>query len=61
LLFNFALKYAIRKAQENQERLELNGTRRFLVCTDDVNLLGKNINILQKTEKLYQTLVRRMI
>jgi hypothetical protein len=47
LLFNLALKYAIRKVQENQVGLKLNGTHQLLAYAD-VNLLGDNIDAIEK-------------
>jgi hypothetical protein len=37
ILFNFALECAIRKGQENQAGLKVNGTHQLQVYADDVN------------------------
>jgi hypothetical protein len=52
LLFNFSLEYATKMSQENQTRLKLNGTHQLLVYADNVNLLGDNIDAINKTQRL---------
>ena len=39
-IFNFALEYAIRRVQVNQNGLKLSGAHQRLVDADDVNMLG---------------------
>jgi hypothetical protein len=54
LLFNFALECAIRRAQENQGRLKLNGTHHLFAYADDINIAGGNIDIKKNTVALLE-------
>jgi hypothetical protein len=48
LLFNFALEYAIKRVQVNQNSLKLNGTHQLMAYADDVNILGGNVHTVKK-------------
>jgi hypothetical protein len=48
VLCNSVVEYGIRKVQENQVGLKLNGTHQLLVYADDINLMGDNIYIYYK-------------
>jgi len=53
MLFNFALEYAIRRVQVNQDGLKLNGTHQLLAYADDVNILAGSMHTLkEKAEAL---------
>jgi hypothetical protein len=51
LIFNFALEYPIRKVQEKQEGVSLNGTHQFLVDDDDDDIQKENMNIINENTK----------
>jgi hypothetical protein len=52
-LFIFPLEFAIKKVQENQVGLKLNGIHQLLAYADNVNVLGDNIDTVNKnTESL---------
>jgi len=53
--FNFALKYAIRRVQVNQEGVKLKGKNQLLVYDYDVNILGESVHIIKKTHKIYSS------
>jgi len=48
LLFNFALEYAIKRVQVNQDGLKLYGTHQILVYAYDVNIQGGSIYTIRK-------------
>jgi preprotein translocase subunit SecA len=50
LLFNSALEYAIRRVQDKQEELKLNGTRQLLAYGD---VFWEKTYIPYRTQKLY--------
>ena len=48
LLFNFALEYATRRFQVNQDGLKLNVTHQLLAYADDVNILEGSIHTVKE-------------
>jgi hypothetical protein len=52
LLFNLTSEYAIRKIQESQVRLKLNGTHQLLAYADYVYLLRDDIDTKKKQQRL---------
>jgi len=59
MLFNFALEYAIRRVQVNQDGLKINGTHR-LAYADDANILGGSIHIPKENAEDLVTATREI-
>ena len=51
LLFNFAMEYATKTVQINQDGLKLNGTHQLLAYSDDVNILGGSAHTVNENEE----------
>jgi hypothetical protein len=52
LIFNFALKYAIRKMQGTNLALDMDGTHPILAYADDANLIGDVIGTTERRAKM---------
>ena len=52
LLFNFALEYAIRSVQVNQDGLKLNGAHQLLAYADDVIILGGSVHTVEENAEV---------
>jgi hypothetical protein len=48
LLFKFAMEYAIKTVQVNQDGLKLNGMHQLLAYADDVNILGGSVHTVKE-------------
>jgi len=50
LFFNYALEYAIRRVQVNQDGLKFNGTHQLLVYADNVHKMGRSVHTIKKNK-----------
>jgi hypothetical protein len=60
LLYNFVLKYAIRRVQINQDGLKLDGTYQHLVYAADVNIMGRSVHTIKINTDAFVVIVRRL-
>ena len=58
LLFNFVLQYAIRKVQETNLGLDMNGTYQVLAYAKDVNSIGDDIRTTERKKGMLLMLVK---
>ena len=61
LVFNFALEYAIRGVQVNQDVLKLSGTNQLLVYADSVNILGGSIHTMKENAEVFMVASREIV
>ena len=59
-LFNFALEYAIKRVQINQDGLKLNGTHQPLAYADDVNILGGSAHTVKENAEALLVAIKRL-
>ena len=52
LLFNFALEYAIRKVQETNLGVDMNGTHQVLAYMDDLNVISDDIKTTERNTEV---------
>ena len=58
--FIFALEYAIRRVQVNQDGLKLNGAHQFLAYADDVNILEGSVHTLKENGEALVAATRKI-
>jgi hypothetical protein len=61
LLFNVALKYAIRRVQGNQKGLKVNGKHLLWAYGADVNVVGENVDTVKKNAEALLDASRRLV
>src|SRR5215475_1726679 len=60
LLFNFALEYAIKRVQINQDALKLHGTHQLLAYADDVNILEGSVHTIKENAETLVVATKEM-